>query len=283
MKTSATSILTLSLGALVSTAAWIPTLHAAEAVSGKAGVLTEGVHNWVWTPTNRNATVQRENLLSVKVSSGSLSGAISIPGADGKPASHPISNPQFENGALRFAFIREVNGNSITNEYSAKIEGDSLVGTIAFNRNGTAATRPWQAKDAGARTEAAAVTPPKPGYDENGNKIVNETHYKELNIADTEKLLAEHPETVILDLRPPAQYAAGHIPGAKNADLSDKETYLENLKPLDKNKRYLVYSVVGHFRTVRALEYFEANGFPHAAAIDGGFKAWSTANKPVEK
>ena len=44
-----------------------------------------------------------------------------------------------------------------------------------------------------------------------------------------------------------------------------------------------MYSVVGHFRTVRALEYFEANGFPNAAAIDGGFKAWSTANKTVEK
>ena len=284
MKTSVISILTL---AALAGPASLP-FHAAAAEnagSNPAAVKNaDGTQNWIWTNARAGSTnAPRETVLSFKIDGSSLTGKLSTPGSDGKPVSTPITGGKADGDSISFVVIREVNGNAVTNQYSGKISGDTLTGTIAFTRNGEPATRKWEAKNAGAKSEAASVAPPKPGYDENGNKIVNETHYKELNIADTEKLLAEHPETEILDLRPPAQYAAGHIPGAKNVDLSDKETYLNNLKPLDKNKRYLVYSVVGHFRTVRALEYFEANGVPHAAAIDGGFKAWSTANKPVEK
>ncbi|MDB6111023.1 MAG: hypothetical protein JWR69_2773, partial [Pedosphaera sp.] len=70
---------------------------------------------------------------------------------------------------------------------------------------------------------------------------------------------------------------------AKNYDVSDEATYKEVLAPLDKSKWYLAHSIIGHFRTVRALEYFEAHGFEHVAAIDGGYKAWVDAGKPVVK
>ncbi|HAB18442.1 MAG TPA: hypothetical protein DCE44_18630, partial [Verrucomicrobiales bacterium] len=55
---------------------------------------------------------------------------------------------------------------------------------------------------------------------------------------DTEKYLVEHPDAVILDLRPPAAYAAGHLKGAVSLDVTDDEHYKEVLKPLDKTKRY---------------------------------------------
>lgn len=104
-----------------------------------------------------------------------------------------------------------------------------------------------------------------------------------LPIPEAEKFLADHPDAIILDLRPPENYAAGHLPGATNDDVTDDATYKSVLAALDKTKWYLVHSVVGHFRTVRALEYFEANGFEHAAAIDGGYQAWGTAGKPIVK
>lgn len=270
MKPSVKSLLTL--GVFVAHSALVSSALAASA-SG----------NWIWVSNGRSATVPKENILSLQASGSTLTGKISAPGTDGKPADTAITAGKVNGDEISFALIREVNGSPVTNLYSGKIAGDTLTGTISFNRNGETQSRKWEAKNAGSRTEAAAVAPPKPGYDENGNKIVNETHYKEVTVDEAAKILADHPETVVLDLRPPSNFTAGHIPGAKNVDLSDKETYLENLKPLDKTKRYLVYSVVGHFRTVRALEYFEANGFPVAAAIDGGFKAWSTAGKPVEK
>jgi len=73
-----------------------------------------------------------------------------------------------------------------------------------------------------------------------------------------------------------------HLRNAKNYDLTENDKHKEVLATItDKTKWYLVHSAVGHYRTVRALEYFEANGFEHAVAIDGGFKAWKDAGKDV--
>jgi rhodanese-related sulfurtransferase len=128
------------------------------------------------------------------------------------------------------------------------------------------------------------VAAPKPGYDENGHKIVNETHYKEVSPQDAQKFLADHPDAIIIDARSPREYAAGHLPNAKNYNLTDDDKYKDVLATItDKTKWYLVHSAVGHYRTVRALEYFEANGFEHAVAIDGGYAAWAKAGLPTEK
>ena len=79
-------------------------------------------------------------------------------------------------------------------------------------------------------------------------------------------------------------YAAGHLANAKNYNLTDDDKYKEVLATItDKTKWYIVHSAVGHYRTVRALEYFEANGFEHAVAIDGGYAAWVKAGQPTVK
>jgi len=101
-------------------------------------------------------------------------------------------------------------------------------------------------------------------------------------VADAVKFLAEHPDAVIIDARSPSEFAAGHLANAKNYNLTDDATYKDVLATItDKSKWYLVHSAVGHYRTVRALEYFEANGFEHAVAIDGGFRAWKEAGQPI--
>jgi phage shock protein E len=124
---------------------------------------------------------------------------------------------------------------------------------------------------------------PKPGYDAQGHKIVNETKYKEISVDDAVKFLADHPQTVILDVRTPREYAAGHLPNATNYSVQDDTTYKAILAPLDKTKWYLIHSAVGHWRTVRTLEYFETNDFQHVVAIDGGYTAWAKAGQPVIK
>jgi rhodanese-related sulfurtransferase len=238
--------------------------------------------NWIWTTPGRNGGPARVSVLSLKVEGSQLTGKLSTPGSDGKPASTPITDGKASGETISFSLVRENNGDFITNSYSGKVGADSITGTIAFSRNGEPATRDWEAKPAGTQTEAPAIYI-KPGYDEFGRKIVNETKYKEISVADAEKFLADHPETIILDLRTPREFSKGHLPNAKNYDTTDEAKYKEVLSTLDKTKWYLVHSAVGHYRTVRALEYFEANGFEHAAAIDGGYKAWAAAGKPVEK
>jgi rhodanese-related sulfurtransferase len=143
------------------------------------------------------------------------------------------------------------------------------------------------ADDPQATTNSAAATPastePKPGYDEQGRKIVNETKYKEISVGDAVKYLADHPDAIILDVRTPREYEAGHLPNATNYSVQDDATYKAILAPLDKTKWYLVHSAVGHWRTVRTLEYFETNDFQHVAALDGGYAAWVKAGQPVIK
>jgi rhodanese-related sulfurtransferase len=182
--------------------------------------------------------------------------------------------------------VRVFNENTNVTTYTGTVSAGQITGKIETVRNGQTQSRDWLAKNAGEQTEAATITvvPPKPGYDENGHKIVNETHYKEISVADAVKFLADHPDAVILDARSPEEYAAGHLPNAKNYNLTDDATYKDVLATItDKSKWYIVHSAVGHFRTVRALEYFEANQFDHVVAIDGGYRAWREAGQQVIK
>jgi thiosulfate sulfurtransferase len=239
--------------------------------------------NWLWITPGRTNVPPKENILSLKVEGDRLTGKISAPGADGKPADTAITDGRVEGDHISFAVVRAFNGTPATNLYTATVSTEKLTGKISFTRNGEVRSRDWEAKPNGDRSEAAAVAAPKPGYNEQGYKIVNETKFKELSVDEAEKYLQDHPDTIVLDLRPPTSFAAGHLPNARNLDVTDDVNYRDALKPLDKTKRYLVHSVTGHYRTVRALEYFEANGFENAVAINGGYQAWAAAGKPVVK
>jgi len=242
--------------------------------------------NWIWTTPGRNGGAPRESVLSLKTEGTTLIGKISSPGRDGKPVAVDIADGKVEGNNLSFAVIRVFNGNTNKTTYTGAVANGQITGTIATVRNGEAQSRDWTAKKAGDQTEASAVTvvAPKPGYDENGHKIVNETHYKEISVDEAVKFLADHPDAIIIDARSPREYAAGHLANAKNYDLTDDDKYQEVLATItDKTKWYIVHSAVGHYRTVRALEYFEANGFEHAVAIDGGYAAWAKAGQPTVK
>lgn len=239
--------------------------------------------NWLWVAPRRNGAPDRESILHLQSDGPRLIGKISSPGPDGKPADVSIAHGESHGDSLSFEVVRDINGAPFTNTFSGTVHSNKIVGKIQFVRNGEVRSRDWEARNIGDRSVAAAVPAPKPGYDEAGHKIVNETHFKSLPVPEAQKYLDEHPDAVILDLRPAEDYAAGHLPGAKNYDVTDDATYKSVLAPLDKTKWYLVHSVVGHFRPVRALEYFEANGFQHAAAIDGGYQAWVAGGKPVVK
>lgn len=258
-------------------------LLALAAFLAQAALAAEVAGNWLWVTPARNGGVAKESILSLKTSGSTLTGKISAPGPEGTPVDTGISDGKVEGDSVSFSVVREANGTATTNRYSGKVEGDTLVGKIEFTRNGKPASRDWAAKNNGSRSVAATVPAPKPGYDEAGHKIVNDTRYKSVPVEEAEQYLKDHPDSVILDLRPASNYAEGHIPHAQSLDLSDDVDWLANLKTLDPKKRYVIHSVVGHYRTVRALEYFQANGFPDAIAIEGGFAAWTKAGKPVVK
>ena len=77
---------------------------------------------------------------------------------------------------------------------------------------------------------------------------------------------------VILDIRTPKEYKAGHI---ANAELLDfySQTFVEKLKLLDKNKTYLIYCRSAN-RSGKTLKIIKDMGFKKVYNMDLGIKGW---------
>ena len=104
--------------------------------------------------------------------------------------------------------------------------------------------------------------------------------YKNLSVDEFARMAADK-QNVILDVRTPAEFSTGHIPGAVNLDYNAPD-FQAKAAALDKSKTYLVHCAVGG-RSVRACEKLSHLDFPNLYNLPGGFKAWAKAGQPVEK
>ena len=93
--------------------------------------------------------------------------------------------------------------------------------------------------------------------------------------------LIDQKKALVLDVRTPKEYAAGHIDGAKNIDFNAAD-FEKNLAQLDKSRTYLVHCASGG-RSTKSLEVFKKLAFTAVVHLDGGFQAWEKAGKPVKK
>jgi rhodanese-related sulfurtransferase len=87
--------------------------------------------------------------------------------------------------------------------------------------------------------------------------------------------------TVVLDVRTPAEFAEGHLPDAKLLDYRSANFAAEVAK-LDKSKTYLVHCAAGG-RSARACTKMISLGFTNVVNLDGGLGAWTDAGKPLVK
>lgn len=85
------------------------------------------------------------------------------------------------------------------------------------------------------------------------------------------------PGTVLIDVREPHEYAAGHIPGAINLPQADLATRLADLP---RDKRVLAVCQSG-FRSLRAAQFLAQAGFANVASVSGGTAGWRDAGHPV--
>lgn len=82
---------------------------------------------------------------------------------------------------------------------------------------------------------------------------------------------------VLVDVRTPAEFAGGHVPGAVNMPLSDLETRMDELDP--STDVHVICQSGG--RSSRAAEMLRARGFT-AVNVAGGTGAWTAAGHPTE-
>ena len=99
--------------------------------------------------------------------------------------------------------------------------------------------------------------------------------------ADGAVQLMNREKAVVVDVCEPAEYAAGHVVGAKNIPLSQLEGKLEAAV---KNKSVpLILVCLSGARSSRAVSIAKKLGFEKALSLSGGMGAWRSANLPVEK
>ncbi len=93
--------------------------------------------------------------------------------------------------------------------------------------------------------------------------------------------LINRERAVVVDVSETADFAAGHVGGAKNIPLSQLE---EKLATTVKNKTLpLILTCQTGVRSGHALAIAHKLGYQQAQALGGGLVAWKTANLPIEK
>lgn len=83
-------------------------------------------------------------------------------------------------------------------------------------------------------------------------------------------------DNIILDVRTPEEYAAGHLPNAININVLDKD-FTNQINSLEKSKTIFVYCKVGG-RSADAAKILAKNNFTNIVDLKGGIMAWQ-ANK----
>lgn len=101
--------------------------------------------------------------------------------------------------------------------------------------------------------------------------------------ADEARLMMQQPNTVVLDVRTPEEYAQGHIEGAKLRPLQTLKSNSEwiGIAP-SMTIPIIVYCTVG-VRSSQARVILKEHGFSNTYNLRGGIRSWEAAGYPVVK
>ncbi len=94
-------------------------------------------------------------------------------------------------------------------------------------------------------------------------------------------MLINREKGVVIDVCEPAEFAAGHVGGAKNVPLNQLEAKLAGVV---KNKALpLILVCQSGARSGRAVAIAKKLGYEQAQSLGGGLSSWRAANLPVER
>jgi rhodanese-related sulfurtransferase len=89
------------------------------------------------------------------------------------------------------------------------------------------------------------------------------------------------PELVVLDVRTAEEFAAGHVPGARNVSHDLLASHIDELASA-RDKQVVLYCRSGR-RTLLAEDVLRKAGFKNLAHLEGDYLAWEAASRPVER
>ena len=97
------------------------------------------------------------------------------------------------------------------------------------------------------------------------------------------------PDSLLIDIREPAEFDKGHIPGAVHLPRGLLEfeihklvkTFFADESLPAENRTIFLYCGSGG-RSALAAQSMEALGYTNVASVAGGFEAWNKAQLPVD-
>lgn len=104
---------------------------------------------------------------------------------------------------------------------------------------------------------------------------------RHIDAATLERLLAEHADVRVLDVRTPAEFESAHIPGAYNVPL---DTLGEHATELERHLSEPVMLVCkSGTRANQACEKLAATGMANLHILAGGMQSWNDGRRPVRR
>lgn len=94
--------------------------------------------------------------------------------------------------------------------------------------------------------------------------------YEKIKPEEVERLIHEKKEISIIDVREPAEFAEGHIPGAKNISVNAIHS---RMGEIEKGKEHIIVCLSGS-RSGVASAIMSANGFK-VKNMSGGMMNWT--------
>ena len=95
------------------------------------------------------------------------------------------------------------------------------------------------------------------------------------------RLEQKDPDLVVLDVRTADEFAAGHVPGARNISHELLASRIDELATA-RDKQVVLYCRSGR-RTLLAEDVLRKAGFRRLGHLEGDYLAWEAEKRPVER
>ena len=112
-----------------------------------------------------------------------------------------------------------------------------------------------------------------------GSCSSKEPIFKQLEADAFDEVIQKNSSILILDVRTPSEYQAGHIENAQLINFYDPDFKI-NLNELNKEKPIAVYCAVGA-RSMKAMELMQTLGFKEVYHLEAGLNSWVNSEKDI--
>lgn len=103
----------------------------------------------------------------------------------------------------------------------------------------------------------------------------------QVNSKEVKELLKKNKDLIIIDVRTPNEFNAGHLKGALNIDVNQYDA-TSKIDKLNRNAKYIVYCRTSN-RSGMAVQYMMQKGFKTVYQMMDGFPGWAANNFAYEK